>query len=156
VIRGADHLDIGPVAQLEAECLGADAWSPWLVEQGIRGELPTVHYVVAEVDRRIVGYAVASIVADIAELQRIAVTESHRRTGIATDLLAAIITRARAGRADRLLLEVRETNEAALAFYAGHGFAEIDRRPRYYRDGATAIVMRRDLRTPPTGPAAQH
>jgi ribosomal-protein-alanine N-acetyltransferase len=152
VIRGADHLDIGPVAQLEAECLGADAWSPWLVEQGIRGELPTVHYVVAEVDRKIVGYAVASIVADIAELQRIAVTESHRRTGIATDLLAAIITRARAGRADRLLLEVRETNEAALAFYAGHGFVEIDRRPRYYRDGATAIVMRRNLRTPPTRP----
>jgi ribosomal-protein-alanine N-acetyltransferase len=57
-----------------------------------------------------------------------------------------MVTRARAGRADRLLLEVRETNEGALAFYAAHGFEEIDRRPRYYRDGATAIVMRRHLR----------
>ena len=46
--RAADHLDIAAVARLEAECLGADAWSPWLVEQGIRGELPTVQYVVAE------------------------------------------------------------------------------------------------------------
>jgi ribosomal-protein-alanine N-acetyltransferase len=152
VIRAADHLDIGPVARLEEECLGEDAWSPWLVEQGVRGGLPTVQYVVAEVERQVVGYAVASIVAEIAELQRIAVTESHRRTGIATDLLEAITTRARAGRADRLLLEVRENNEAALAFYDGHGFAEIDRRPRYYRDGATAIVMQRNLRATPEPP----
>jgi ribosomal-protein-alanine N-acetyltransferase len=151
VIRAADHLDIAAVARLEAECLGADAWSPWLVEQGIRGELPTVQYVVAEVDREVVGYAVASIVADIAELQRIAVTESQRRSGLATDLLEAIVTRSRAGRADRLLLEVRETNEPAIAFYAAHGFVEIDRRRRYYRDGATAIVMRRDLRASPAG-----
>ena len=91
---------------------------------GIRGGLPTVQYVVAEEDRQLVGYAVASIVADIAELQRIAVTGTHRRTGIATALLEAITTRARAGRADRLLLEVRENNEAALAFYAAHGFLE--------------------------------
>jgi len=146
VIRAADHLDIGRIAQLEAECLGDDAWSPWLVDQGVRGGLPTVQYVVAEVDREVVGYAVASIVADIAELQRIAVTESHRRSGIASELLEAITTRARAGRADRLLLEVRENNEPAIAFYERHGFLEIDRRPRYYRDGATAIVMRRNLR----------
>ena len=149
MIRAADHLDIGRIAQLEAECLGDDAWSPWLVDQGVRGGLPTVQYVVAEVDREVVGYAVASIVADIAdiaELQRIAVTESHRRSGIASELLEAITTRARAGRADRLLLEVRENNDSAIAFYERHGFLEIDRRPRYYRDGATAIVMRRNLR----------
>ena len=146
MIRAADHLDIAAVARLEAECLGDDAWSPWLVDQGVRGGLPTVQYVVAEVDRQVVGYAVASIVADIAELQRIAVTDGHRRSGIATDLLDAITARARAGRADRLLLEVRENNEPAIAFYERHGFVEIDRRARYYRDGATAIVMRRNLR----------
>ncbi len=147
MIRAADHLDITAVARLEAECLGADAWSPWLVEQGIRGELPTVQYVVAEVERQVVGYAVASIVAEIAELQRIAVTESHRRSGLAKDMLEAIITRARAGLADRLLLEVRDDNDPAIAFYAQQGFVEIDRRARYYRDGSTAVVMRRDLRS---------
>ena len=47
--------------------------------------------------------------------------------------------------ADRLLLEVREDNREALAFYAGQGFVEIDRRPRYYADGTTAVVMRRPL-----------
>lgn len=146
MIRAADHLDIAAVVRLEAECLGDDAWSPWLVEQGIRGQLPTVQYVVAEVDRQVVGYAVASIVAEIAELQRIAVAESHRRAGLAGEMLSAIITRARAGLADRLLLEVREDNAAAIAFYERHGFVEIDRRRRYYRDGATASVMRRNVR----------
>ena len=155
MIRAADHLDIASVAALETECLGNDAWSPWLVEQGIRGELPTVQYVVAEVERRVVGYAVASIVAEIAELQRIAVTASQRRSGLATSLLEAITTRARAGRADRLLLEVREDNEAAVAFYSRHGFVEIDRRRRYYRDGTTAIVLRRDIRAAPDGGRAK-
>ena len=145
MIRTAVHADVRAVAALEAECLGQDAWSAWLIEQGVSGGLPTVHYVVAEVDGTVVGYAVASIVADIAELQRIAVAPDHRRTGVAARLLAAMVTRARAGRADRLLLEVREDNVGAQAFYGRHEFVEIDRRARYYRDGASAIVMLRDL-----------
>ena len=32
-----------------------------------------------------------------------------------------------------------------MAFYAAHGFTEIDRRPRYYRDGSDALVLQRDL-----------
>ena len=56
-----------------------------------------------------------------------------------------MVDRAAAGHADRLLLEVRETNADALAFYAAGGFVEVDRRPRYYRDGSTAIVLRRPL-----------
>ena len=83
--------------------------------------------------------------ADIAELQRIAVRLRARRRGHATALLEAVVERAVAGRADRLLLEVREANAEALAFYAASGFVEIDRRPRYYRDGSTAIVLRRPL-----------
>ena len=34
-------------------------------------------------------------------------------------------------------------NDAALAFYAGEGFVEIDRRRGYYRDGSDAVVMER-------------
>ena len=40
------------------------------------------------------------------------------------------------------LLEVAATNDAALRLYAAEGFTEIDRRRRYYRDGADAVVMR--------------
>ena len=145
VVRPATVADATAIADLEADNLGRDAWSAGLVAQGVSGELPTVHYFVAEVDDEIAGYAAASIVADIAELQRIAVTPSRRRSGLAAALLATVVSAAKAERADRVLLEVREDNNEALAFYADQGFVEIDRRRRYYRDGATAIVLRRGV-----------
>ena len=92
------------------------------------GRLPTVHYLVAEVDGTVVGHAAASVVADVAELQRIAVDRAHRRTGLATALLAGVRALAVDGAADRLLLEVREDNAGAIAFYESQGFAEIARR----------------------------
>ena len=76
------------------------------------------------------------------ELQRIAVRAAHRRAGVASALLAEVLDVTGRTEADRLLLEVRDDNQAALAFYAGSGFTEIGRRPRYYADGATAVVLR--------------
>jgi len=144
-VRPATAADLAAVVRLEREGLGVDAWSEGLIAEGIAGALPTISYLVAEVDGRVVGHAVASVVADLAELQRIAVDPAHRRTGLASALLDAVVALARDGGAERVLLEVREDNAGALAFYAARGFAEIDRRPRYYRDGTTAVVMQREL-----------
>ena len=145
-VRAALPADIDAIADLEVDNLGADAWSEGLIAEGVTGNLPTIHYLVAEADTPdgpvVVGHVAASIVADIAELQRIAVDPAHRRTGLASALLQAVVDTARAEGADRLLLEVREDNAGALAFYAARDFVEVDRRRRYYRDGATAVVMR--------------
>jgi ribosomal-protein-alanine N-acetyltransferase len=145
VIRHAEPGDAEAIAALEATCQGPDAWSAWLVRDGVTGALPTVRYLVAEDDASIVGYAVASFAGDIAELQRIGVTPDARRTGIASALLDEVVAEAPGTGANRLLLEVREDNAGALAFYAARGFIEIDRRPRYYRDGTTAVVLRLPL-----------
>lgn len=145
MIRVAVAADVPAIAFIEETSLGNDAWSEALVREGVTGGLPTIRYVVAEVGGVVVGYAAASIVADIAELQRIAVDLDHRRTGLATALLAEVVRLASAEGADRLLLEVREDNAGALGFYAGASFFEIDRRRRYYRNGATAVVLRRSL-----------
>jgi ribosomal-protein-alanine acetyltransferase len=146
IVRPAAVADVDAIALSEADNLGPDAWSHGLVEEGVAGRLPTVHYLVAEEDGRVVGHAVASVVADVAELQRIAVATYVRRRGIAGALLDAVVDLAVDARVDRLLLEVREDNEPALGFYAAHGFSELTRRPNYYRDGATAVVMARDVR----------
>jgi ribosomal-protein-alanine N-acetyltransferase len=145
VIRSAEPRDCDAIAALERECQGADAWSAWLVRDGVEGTLPTVRYLVSDVAGDIVGYAVASYAGDIAELQRIGVLAAMRRTGVATALLDEVVAHAPATGANRLLLEVRDDNSAALAFYADRGFVEIDRRPRYYRDGTTAVVLRLPL-----------
>ncbi len=147
-VRSAAPDDLEAVVRLEIDNLGADAWSENLLGQGLAGNLPTVHYLVAEVGGSLVGHAVTSLAGDIAELQRIAVTAAARRTGVASRLLEASVALAVAdGEANRMLLEVRADNAGALAFYAARGFVEVDRRPRYYRDGATAVVLRLLLRT---------
>jgi ribosomal-protein-alanine N-acetyltransferase len=144
-VRSATAADVDAIAASEADNLGADAWSHALVEEGVAGRLPTVRYLVVEEELRVVGHAVASLAGDIAELQRIAVAEDRRRRGLAGALLDAVVALAVDSGADRLLLEVREDNAAALGFYATHGFVEVDRRRRYYRDGGTAVVLRRPL-----------
>jgi ribosomal-protein-alanine N-acetyltransferase len=144
-VRPATLEDADAIVISEADNLGADAWSRGLVEEGVAGRLPTVHYLVVEQDGRVVGHAVASLVADVAELQRIAVSADHRRRGLAGALLDEVVALALRARAERILLEVREDNVAALGFYAARGFVEVDRRRRYYRDGATAVVLQRSL-----------
>ena len=145
MIRPAATDDVDAIAGLEWENLGRDAWSRALVEEGVAGELPTVRYLVATDGDEVVGHAVVSVVADVSELQRIAVNAAHRRAGLATGLLEEVVGLARVEGADRLLLEVREDNAGAIAFYAARGFVEIDRRRRYYRDGGTALVMSKDI-----------
>jgi ribosomal-protein-alanine N-acetyltransferase len=41
-----------------------------------------------------------------------------------------------------MFLEVAADNAAALEFYAQAGFVEVGRRPRYYANGADALVLR--------------
>jgi [ribosomal protein S18]-alanine N-acetyltransferase len=147
VIRPAAPDDAAAVAGLERDALGSDAWSETLVTQGVAGLVPTTLYLVAETDDELAGYAAASIVADVAELQRIAVAATHRRTGVASALLARVEVEARMRHVDRLLLEVRQDNHAACAFYAARGFGEIDRRPRYYADGTTAVILSKEVDT---------
>jgi ribosomal-protein-alanine N-acetyltransferase len=140
--------DVAAIAALEEVALGRDAWSPSLVAQGVEGALPSVHYLVVRAAGEVAAYAVASVAGEVAELQRIAVDPGRRRSGLATRLLADVCRRAAADGAERLLLEVREDNAGALAFYAAAGFVELDRRCRYYRDGAAAVVMQLALSGP--------
>jgi ribosomal-protein-alanine N-acetyltransferase len=140
-VRKALLSDLDAVVTLEDECEGADAWSLALLSEGLAGTIPTVQYLVAE-GTGILGYAVVSCVDEIAEIQRIGVTQGHQRSGVGSQLLAEAFRLARAEGTQRMLLEVRADNDPAIALYAARGFIEIDRRPRYYRDGSTAIVMR--------------
>ena len=148
-VRLATVDDAARVGALERAALGGDAWSESLVREGVAGRVPLAVFLVALVGDELAGYAATSIVADLAELQRIAVHETHRRTGVASALLTRAEEEASARHADRVLLEVREDNAAARAFYERSGFSEIARRRRYYRDGTDAVVLETFVRMAP-------
>jgi len=94
-----------------------------------------------------VAYACLMYAEDSGDLLRIAVASSHRRLGLGRRLMTRILDRARDLGLQQVLLEVGAGNEAAIELYAELGFAEIDRRPRYYADGEDAVVMRALLNT---------
>jgi ribosomal-protein-alanine N-acetyltransferase len=79
-----------------------------------------------------VGFVLAQVAADEAEILSIGVSNDARRQGIALRLVQAARTAAAASGANRIFLEVAVSNEAALELYKKSGFAEVGRRPRYY------------------------
>jgi ribosomal-protein-alanine acetyltransferase len=144
VLRRATSDDVTAVARLEQQLFGSDAWSATGVLEELTG--PRRRAVVAcDAAGRVVGYAVTMSSGEVVDLQRIGVVAAHRRTGVAGALLAELTERAAADGADRMLLEVSADNQAASAFYAAHGFEQVDVRTRYYRDGSDALVLRAPL-----------
>lgn len=108
-------------------------------------------HLVAELDGVLVGFAGAWDAPDMTHVTTIAVGEHARRRGVATALLTALIDRSAARGADAWTLEVRADDDGAQRLYAGLGFVEVGRRPRYYAGGpdggVDAVLMTRT--TPP-------
>jgi [ribosomal protein S18]-alanine N-acetyltransferase len=139
MIRSASPDDAAVIATIEREAFGDDAWSPALVDLELVA--PGRVVVAAEQDDALVGYASAAVIADVADLTRIAVRPRSRRAGVARELLDVLLGQAAERGAERMMLEVADTNEAALGFYVASGFAEVARRRDYYGRGVDAVVM---------------
>jgi [ribosomal protein S18]-alanine N-acetyltransferase len=97
--------------------------------------------------RRMLGYLVCSRYDVVWHIMNVAVDPNERRKGIATAMLLDLI-----GRIDdpgaRFTLEVRESNEGAIALYERYGFRAAGRRRRYYQDnGEDAVIMWRTQST---------
>lgn len=78
------------------------------------------------------GFALCSLVIDEATLLNIAVHPAWQRRGIAWQLLHAALAGCRARGACRMLLEVRESNDSAIALYRRAGFVVDGVRRAYY------------------------
>jgi ribosomal-protein-alanine N-acetyltransferase len=96
----------------------------------------------------VAGYSVLIFAADEAELANLAVAAAERRLGIGRILLDDVIAEAGTRGANRIYLEVRESNAAARALYSQAGFREMGRRRRYYSapvEDAVIMVKALDL-----------
>lgn len=122
------------LARLQAECF-PDPWGADGVARtaSLSGTFGLIVRVTAAGKRAAVGFALARVVADEAELLTIGVLPAWRGQGLAGRLLGGMLARAAALGASRMLLEVAEDNAAARALYARCNFSIVGRRPGYYR-----------------------
>lgn len=106
------------------------------------------HCWIAECNGEMAGYTIMVAAAGEAHLLNLSVAAPWQRRGIGRDILNFALKLARDYGADRILLEVRPSNAAALALYAAGGFSEIGVRRGYYPAGDAredAIVLRLEL-----------
>lgn len=87
---------------------------------------------VFESDGVMMGYAVMMLAVDEAELLDIAIDKAHQRKGVGRKLLEAMLSLARHENMRRIVLEVRASNQAAIALYRASGFEQIGLRRDYY------------------------
>lgn len=147
-LRPATLEDVEEIAFAELELFPDEAWNVFQLAGEI--EHPDRRYVLAaagtEATGELLGYAGIMLAGDLADLHTIGTRREG--VGIGRAMLAWCEAQARAGGAERLLLEVREDNARARAFYTAAGYREIDRRRGYYRIRGRridALVMERDL-----------
>jgi len=91
------------------------------------------------------GYAVLMMVLDEAHILNISVCQARQGCGLGGRMLQHLGDVARAAGATQIFLEVRPSNEAALALYKKVGFEMIGRRKGYYpalNGREDAVVMR--------------
>ena len=101
-----------------------------------------------------IGFILARIAADEAEVLTLAVRPDFRRRGAGRALVAAAAEAAEIAGAKVLFLEVAEDNLTAVALYESCGFRPTGRRKDYYvRAGARidALALRRELNRPMGG-----
>ncbi|MEW6051243.1 MAG: ribosomal protein S18-alanine N-acetyltransferase [Candidatus Zixiibacteriota bacterium] len=129
-IRYLGPQDIDTVLAME-RLVFPDPWPREAFEEQL--ESPDWGGLVAECRGEIIGYACYLIVAQEAHLANIAVAPAWRRKSVANRLMQRILDIVNEHRCEMLLLEVRISNAAAIAFYTKFGFEQLYRRRNYYR-----------------------
>ena len=132
------------MAGLERAVFG-DPWSRRAFEELL--DLDHIQgFVVGDGQGGIAGYAFCSCVADEGEILNLAVAPTLRRGGIGRELLEACLDWLSERGAAKAFLEVRRSNDGAIAMYARRGFQTVGLRRGYYRKPTEdAVTMALDL-----------
>jgi len=125
--------DTAPLAALHAACFD-DAWDAASLRTTLASPGAFAFH-----DRD--GFVIARVAGDEAEILTLAVAPEARGQGLGRALLNAAIVEAQRRGAGAIFLEVGTDNPAALALYAGLGFANVGSRKGYY-GGRDASLLR--------------
>ena len=91
-----------------------------------------------------IGYLIAMLAVDTADILNIGIDPDLQRKGYATGLLNHLIEELRKRNIREILLEVRAGNKSAIRFYKRQGFEEISVRKNYYMKNSKNQSQRED------------
>ena len=128
-IRDMLHEDLSMVSDIERRSYEF----PW--SHGVFRDCLLAGYqnIVLIREEQVAGYAVLSVAAGEAHILNICVDPAFRARGYGEKLLDELLFRARAAQVRQIFLEVRPSNDTALALYRKKGFHQVANRPAYYQ-----------------------
>jgi ribosomal-protein-alanine N-acetyltransferase len=140
-LRPATPRDIDAIAAIESAAF-SDPWSA-VSFAGLLASPRTLLTVAEDAQRAVAGYSVLLLAGPDADLANLAVAPKS----IGRLLLAGVLEAARAAGVRHVYLEVRDSNERAIALYVAAGFGLFGLRRRYYKDPMEdARVLRIELK----------
>ncbi|WP_215522687.1 ribosomal protein S18-alanine N-acetyltransferase [Varibaculum prostatecancerukia] len=143
--------DVPALLALEKSCFGAEGFSAPQLRQML-----TARYGLALglwEEELLVGAVLLEVLVPESELHSLAVQPAKRSRGLGSVLLKSAITEARKLGANEMFLEVRSSNQAAIALYERAGFTPLSVRRGYYsQPREDALVMHMRLSSPSPGP----
>ena len=146
-VRPAKFGDIPRLMEIERQSPSAAHWrereyrAVFPEACGDESSQPRRICLVAETESALAGFVVALGLSPEWEIENIVVDSACLRQGYASVLLRELLRQAADEGARRVLLEVRESNQVARAFYGRWGFQAIGRRRSYYGDPVEDAIL---------------
>ena len=144
ILRDMTEADLDLVLRIERG-VHAHPWTLGNFSDALRSRYQCKVY---ECEGIIFGYAVLMLAVDECELLDIAIDARYQRLGLGYKLLEEMMVLARRHDMQRMVLEVRASNTAAINLYRRAGFDDIGLRRDYYpaeNGREDAILMGREL-----------
>ena len=123
------HSDLAHVSDIERRSYDF----PW--SHGVFRDCLLAGYqsVVLVREDRVAGYGILSVAAGEAHIINLCVEPEYRSLGYGERILDEMLYRARSASVREIFLEVRPSNERAIALYRKKGFHQVANRPAYYQ-----------------------
>lgn len=142
-LRRWKYEDILHISEIECESFGKAAWSFKTLASLFESE--NFLGVLMEDGDEVVGYGGVTVAVDTADVENVAVTEAYRNSGVATAILSELERLSKERGVEKIFLEVRVSNRAAMSLYLKLGYVGVYARTRYYEDGEDCLVMVKNL-----------
>ena len=142
VLRPMRPADVARIAEIDRQTFGPGAWPARAFRQELQTNKLARYFVIeAGSGAPLLGYIGLWTVIDEVHVVTIAVDPAFQRQGLGEALILRALDLAAEVGAERVTLECRPSNGAALRLYGKYEFVEAGRRPRYYPDNQEDAVI---------------